>query len=342
MAYELVTNGRTQFAVDWSVVVRFVRAYHMARFRSEYTTVKTVSEATWNPFSWSLPEITTVEVDWGQVRDRANLMSFIKVNELRNVGDTNMRYVATHLMDLIGDTARYNTRFLDLQSSTQSDNMSRIEKSVSSYETQKEIAKFFRDSSADALMVGATIATGGAGAAILAGGSSLKGYARYQDSDSVSAGVLTGVGNLGFGAFKMSKGVLVVVQSVWETGTCLIEGKSFAESVATGSLKLGGYGVDKVFKVGLVKQLLGTAALPFNISFAGENVAGQFVEGVAKKLLQKQGVERGGKAVIKSVKSTDSAPAAGGSSPIQTATYHDELLLKFTIVNMDKGIGHGW
>lgn len=346
MAYELVQNSATQYAVDWPILARFVRSHEMAKHRARLASVKTVSQTTWNPFSWSLPEISSVEVPWDDVTARASVATFLRVNELRNVGDTQMRYVAIKVRDMIRETDRLNTRFLELMASTQSENMTRVNKSVASYDSKIEIAKFLRDTSADGLMVGATVLTGGAATAVLAGGSALKGYGRYEDTDNVVSGVMTGVGSFAFGAFQiggLQKGAIVIMQASWETGTCLVEGKGFAESVATGSLKLAGLGVDKVFKLGVVQSLLGKAAVPMAITLAGSDVTKKVVEGMAKKIVQKQVAERGGKMAIKAMKAGfGDTPNVERPSVLHDATYADELMLDFAVVNMDKGIGQGW
>lgn len=347
MAYEIVKNFNTEYAVDWQVIARLIRANALARYRSDLASVTTTSEASmFNPFSWSSPDIRIVEVDWEQVNARSTVELFMTLNQLRNVGDSNMPAVGRRMLDMVAETRRYNQRFLAWTGDVQSDNMARINAAVSSYDTQIGVAKFFRDTSADGLMVGATVLSGGAAAAVLAGGSTLKGVGRWEDSGSVSAGVLTGAGNLVLGVFKiggMSGGALAVLQAGQESATCLIEGKSVAEAIATGSLKLAGPAIDKVVKLPFMKTMLEKAAVPLAVQLSNSTVAEKLVADMAKKLLQKQVLERSGKAVIGSVKSVfKETPAEAPPSTLDTATIGDDILVKFAIVNMTRGIGHGW
>jgi hypothetical protein len=349
VGYQLVNNGQVQYAVDWSVVDRLLRGYWSAEMRNSYSRVVKSSEASWyNPASWALPEIAQLEVDWDLVRAQARSGSAIDAAQLRQRGDRDMRSVAKELEWKVGRGATLTTSFLDTMGALQSDNMARINRAVSSYATQIEVAKFLRDTSADGLMVGATLLSGGAAAAVLTGGSTMKGWARYQDTDNVGAAVLTGVGNLVFVAVPMEKWTLVIVQSAWESGTSLAEGKSFVESLANGTLKLAGPGSAKLVGSLGVTKMLQRAGIPIRITVAGADAAAKFVDKLGGKMVQKQVVEkRIGKPLIAAALggSSASSPSAGeapSASLVRTSTFSDDLLLKFAIVNMEKGIGWGW
>lgn len=347
MAYEIVRNGATEFAVDWTVVARLLRANSLARNRWAFSTTSTTSDSTFfNPFSWSSPDVRFIEVDWDQVTSRANVEVFVSLNQVRNVGDTNMPAVASFMLDRVAETRISNERYMTWMGSVQSDNMARINAAVSSYDTQIEVAKFFRDTSADGLMVGATVLSGGAAAVVLGGGSALKGVGRWEDTGSVSAGVMTGVGNLAVGVFKMQgmqNGALAVLQAGQESATCLVEGRSVGESLARGSLKLAGPGMDKMVQLPFMKSLLQKAALPIAARLTETSMAQKLVTDMTKKLIQKQVVERGGKAVIKAVgELLKDEPPPGPQRPIDTATIGDDLLVKLAIVNQARGIGNGW
>jgi hypothetical protein len=326
VGYQLVSNGQVQYAVDWSVVDRLLRGYWSAEMRNSYSRVVKSSEASWyNPASWALPEIAQLEVDWDLVRAQATSGSASDASELRQRGDRDMRSVAKELEWKVGRSATLTTSFLDTMGALQSDNMARINQAVSSYATQIEVAKFLRDTSADGLMVGATLLSGGAAAA-----------------------VLTGVGNLVFVAVPMEKWTLVIVQSAWESGTSLAEGKLFVESLANGALKLTGPGSAMLVGSLGVTKMLQKAGIPLRITVAGADVATNFVDKLGGKVVQKQVVEkRVGKPLIAAAlggsgASSAAAREAPGGSLVRTSTFSDDLLLKFAIVNMEKGIGWGW
>ena len=65
MSYEVIQNGNTQFYVDWSVMRRLIRSYWMANLQYYNAQEVPMSDSHWyNPMSWSLPEVSTLEVDW--------------------------------------------------------------------------------------------------------------------------------------------------------------------------------------------------------------------------------------------------------------------------------------
>jgi hypothetical protein len=329
MAYWFLQNDHGSYAIDWDIVYRIVRAYHTALAREQYATLVTTSESNWyNPFSWSLPDIRSVEVDWDRVRSSATKAADDDFNRLAEQAATrDVRDVYRELSYMVTATGSYTTAFVDWLGAVQTGNMSRINSAVDSYGTAIEVAKFVRDTSADGLMVGATILTGGAGVAVLGGGATMKGWAKFQDTADLStdrrvgAAVATGVGNFMFGAFKLGgmkltggeEAVVTILQAQWETGVALTEGKSVAASLATGSLKLAGPFVDRFFKLAPVSSLLERACAPIVItavtkSGVVENVASSVVSKTLTKVVQKQVVERFGKAGIK----TMSEPRASG------------------------------
>ena len=365
MAYWMLQNDRASYAVDWDIIHRLVRGYHRANLRDTHSRVVTTSDSTWfNPFSWSLPDIRSMEVDWDKVSTQSSTAADDDFNRLAELGTRDVRGMHRDLKWMVSDTSRRTTAFTDKLGALQTENMSRISSAVDSYGGQIEAAKFVRDTAADGLMVGATIITGGgAGVAILGSGSALKGWAKYQDTDNLSedrrlgSAFATGVGNFVFGAFKLGgrtlsvgeEAVVVIMQAKWETGVALAEGKSIGQALATGSLKLAGPFVDRVFKLLPVKTMIERACVPIVITIATkndgiENVASTMASKWLGKVAQKQGVERGGKAAIKALSGSSSTPAAEAlrhSEVIANATLSDHQLLTLAIVNMTKGIGQG-
>jgi hypothetical protein len=147
----------------------------------------------------------------------------------------------------IDEAARYKELFVDWMGDVQMQNMHNITKAVEDYESQIEIAKFVRDTSADGLMVGASVMSGGAALAFTGAGSFLKGTAMFQDTGSVGAGVMEGVGSFVFAYVKLGKTfslkqdmVLALVQAPYKTGTELAGGASFGRAALIGALKLTG------------------------------------------------------------------------------------------------------
>ena len=361
MAYWLLENDRATYAVDWDVVNRLVRGYHRSKLRDDCSQVVTTSESRWfNPFSWSLPDVRSLEVDWDKVSSRLNTAADDDFNRLAQQATRDVPSMHRDLQWMVADTSRRTAAFTDILGALQTENMIRINSAVESYEGQVQAAKFVRDTAADGLMVGASIATGGAGVAVLGGGSALKGWAKYQDTGRAGAAVLTGVGGFTFGVFKLGgtklkageEAALTILQAEWETGVALAEGKSLGKALGTGSLKLAGPFVDRFFKMGVVKSMLERACVPLRITVAAENgvenVASQLASKWLAKTTQKQVVEkRAAKAVVAALTTPATAiPSPNGdaehrSEVIERATLTDQTLLTWAIVNMSKGIGRG-
>jgi hypothetical protein len=372
MTYWLLDNDHAQYAVDWDVVLRIIRAYHRSVLRFTLAHVSTASDSAWYwPPSWSLPEIQTVEVDWERIRGGVDRYGDADFATLAEIATCNVPEMARQLRWMVAETSRFTRHFLDLQASTQSENAVRIQNAIESYSGAIEVARFVRDTSADGLMVGATIMTGGAGAALLGSASALKGYGKYQDTDSVGAAVMYGAGNFVFGAFKVGGAtlsfkqdlVLAIVQAQWESGVALVEGKSLVDALATGSLKITGPFVDRFFRLQGIQRLIGCGCIPititqkptaFGMNFArlvghldetqaARNIATTVVAKSLAKVTQKQGVERGGKKMLQRLHSAGAMPTYARSGPalMESVTLTDDTLLTLAIVNMAKGIGHG-
>jgi hypothetical protein len=372
VAYSLLANDRATYAVDWGIVERLVRSYHRSRARDLYSTVVTTSDSTWyNPFSWSLPDVRSIEVDWARVDASASDAADRDLNRMAERATVDARGMYLDLKGMVEDTSRSTNAFTDRLGALQTENMARITSAVDSYGTQIEVAKFVRDTSADGLMVGATITTGGAGVALLGGGSALKGWAKYEDTDGlttdrrVGAAVATGVGSFVFGAFKLGgaklsggqEAVLTILQAKWDTGVALLEGKSLGTAIATGSLKLAGPFVDRLFKSGAATRLFQKACVPISVTVqrvgaAGvpeiANVAATLSQKWTTKVFGKQVVERSGKAAIKTLAAPNVPPPAtlptsapARPSLLSRAILTDQTLLALAIVDMERGIGRG-
>lgn len=367
MAYSLIKNGASEFAVDWTVVDRVLRIAANAELREAYSRVTRSSESTWyNPFSWSLPEIAQVDVDWKAVESKAPLVAQQDGAQMRRLAQHDVRAMAMELQYKVAQTTRYTNAFLDQMAAVQTENSRSISRAVDSYDGQIEAAKFVRDTSADGLMVGATLLTGGAATAVLAGGSAFKGYAKFQDTAKWEAAVMEGAGSFAFGWFPMGRtlsgkqeAALVIVQGVWEVGTGVASGQTFAESVPAGVLKLAGPGVDRLFGSKAVTDMVARAPIPMKVwaseavpeAFAkmgvtsmARDVAGEFGAKLGGEVVKKQVVERFGTPVVGDLLNGAPKPARaarGNGRLLQSATPTEDLLLKFAIVNMQLGIGHG-
>jgi len=355
MAYELITSGQTQFAIDWDIVRRILRSYHTSYLQLDFGREVTMSESQWyNPMSWSLPDISHVEVDWDAVRGYAEARTESDSRDMRVEAKYNAARIALRLEDMIDSTRRNKETFVDWIGTVQTQNMQSVNRAVEDYESNIEIARFVRDTSADGLMVGATVMTGGAAVAALGGASFFKGTCKFQDTGSVGAGVMEGAGSFAFAYVKLGKTfsfkqemVLALVQAPYKTGTELVGGVTVSKAVLSGALKLTGPSVDALFKLGPAKTLFDKVAVPIVITYEGENVASKALSKFAGKMVQGRGVEGWGKKEL--LGGDDSSKDAGTSATtrrsgalIAESTLSTTYLLYLGFVNMEKGIGRGW
>src|SRR5688572_14867685 len=349
MGYELLTNGQTQFAIDWDIVSRLVRSYHTARLQMVCAREVTMSNSHWyNPMTWSLPAISHVEVDWDKVRRDADSLAVADVRNMRTEAKYNAARIARRLEDLIELTAERKETFVNWIGTVQTQNMESINKAIADYESGADIAKFVRDTSADGLMVGASVMTGAAAVAALGGASFFKGTCRFQDTGSVGAGVMQAAGSLAFAYVKLGKNftfnqdvVLALVQAPYTLGTELVGGATISKAVGSSALKLTAPAAEGLFKLGPARTLFDKVAVPVVITYGGENVASSFLTKLAGKSVQR-GLEDVGKKALNG-KSDPSGDAEPDISPrrqgqvIAQSTVSTKFLLHLAFVNMDKG-----
>jgi hypothetical protein len=356
MAYELLQNGTTQFAVDWTVVHRLLKSYHTAYLQYDTAREISASDSQWyNPMSWSLPTVSHIEVDWDFVRVEARARADEDLRNMQTEAAFNAPRVARRLEGTVEDTARRKELLVDWMGSVQTQNMVAVNKAVEDYESHIEFSKLVRDLSAEGLMVGASVMTGGGALAALGGASFFKGTCKYQDSGSVGAGVMEGAGSFVFAYVKLGKKfsfkqdmVLALVQAPYKTGTELVAGKSLSESVALGAVKLAGPGVDQLLKLGPAKTLFDRLAIPVVVTYGGKNVAAESLIGGAGILPKgaAAAIKKAGEYGAKAATASDGSPSTPGHRApgrlVGDATISDKFLLYLGFVNMTKGIGHGW
>lgn len=363
MAYELVQSGNKQFAIDWSVVRRLVRSHYLSCYQLSYAHEVTLSDSDWyNPLSWSLPDVSHVEVDWDAVRRRTDVDTDQEMRDLAKQAQSNAAAVAYRVESMVETAARNKESFIDWMGDVQTQNMKNIDKAVDDYQSHTEVARFVRDTSADGLMVGASVLSGGAALAVMGAGSTLKGTAKFQDTGSVGAAVMEGAGSFVFACVKLGKSfsfkqdmILALVQAPYKVGTELVAGSTIGKATLSGALKLTGPAVDQLFKLSPSKTLFDRVAVPITIwrktidepgHQQWKNVADEVLRKFAKEVAQKRGIEGAGKNALLRMGSSAASVAAGAShrqgSVMAEATLTNKYLLYLAFVNMDYGIGRGW
>lgn len=306
-----------------------------------------MSESHWyNPMSWALPDVSHAEVPWESVREYSERFTADDLRDMRAaVASNSAAAVARRLEEMIDVTGQKKEAFADWMGTLQTQNMQAISKAVDDYQSNVEIAKFVRDASAEGLMVGASVMTGGAAVAALGGASFFKGACKFQDTDSVGAAVMEGVGSFAFAYVKLGKSfsfkenmVLAFVQAPYKAGTELVGGESMGKALLKGGLKLTGPVTEAFFKLPPAKTLFDKVAVPIVITYQGQNVAATVLAKFTDKV-QAKGVE------VWATKNPSEKPQPAGGARgqiVAQATLSDKYLLYLAFVNMEKGIGRGW
>lgn len=353
MGYQMVNCLGTDFAVDWDVIERLNMSYWHTQYQLQHSEIVETSDRNWNPLSWSLPTMRNVEVEWDKVRQDAHAACIHDMFDYGKRATLEMRDIAIDMSYKVAKTAGNKREFANIMKGVQSDNTSAIDESVGSYQTMVDALRFVRDTSVDIVMIGSTIATGGAAAGLLGAGSTLKGVYKYQDTGSAGAAVLYGGGSLVLGVFKLDgaklgaagEAALIVAQGALETGTSLAAGDTFAKAIEKGGLKIASQGTAQlVFSSTVVKNVFDKMPIPFTVFASTKDMPPGMMVDVANSLLEKTGkklLEKGTKAGIGYMMS-GSGTAGPGAGFINEVPLENEILLKLSIVNMKKGIGHGW
>jgi hypothetical protein len=357
MSYSIVNNPGTEFAVDWDVIERLCMSYWRSHYQIIHSEPRDMSERSLNPFSWALPTITTIDVEWDKVREKAGVACIGDMFSYMKLAATDMRAVAMDMKWKVEQTAVNRRRLTNDLKDVQATNIAEMQRAESTYGGLVDACRFVRDTSTDIIAIGATVASGGAAAPLLGASSTLKGVYKYQDTGSAGAAVLYGTGSMLLGVFKLGGAkvtpgqeyALIITQGFLEAGTSLMAGDSFANAVEKGALKIASQGsAQAVFGSSMVKNVFSKMPIPFNIwstvSRKGSNVmledvAPELFKGGAKKLTEK-GVKAGLAAGSSALQNSETQRVNSGFA--DEAPLEDLLLLKLSIVNMKKGIGHGW
>lgn len=362
MSYTFVKSINAEYAVDWEVIERFCLSYWTTYHQLSLADTVKLSESSWyNPFSWSLPAIRTVDVDWDKVRTAARTACASDMSTYTYRAARDMRGIALDVKWKVEQTAANRRAFINTLKDVQSENITEMQRAESDYTGLIDACRFIRDTSADVVAIGSTIATGGAGVGLLGASSALKGVGKYQDTGKAGSAVLYGAGSMVLGAFKVSGAklttgseyTLIMAQGFLETGSSLTAGDGFAKAIQKGGLKVASAGTAQaLFSASWVKTIFSRMPIPFSVfsitSRQGVNVmetdmADTLLEKTAKKMTEK-GVSSNIKARFGSNTkgSAGSQPNSVSRGLIDEVPVEEMLLLNFGIVNMENGVGRGW
>jgi hypothetical protein len=258
-----VSRPDGRWLVEGDMLRQTIRSYTSAELflanYSEKTLAETEKESSFGEavssllFEWFVPEVKVVDMNMAKVRsDIIDLterrLQAVLVGQYKPMSQTK-----SELAQAIDKGKRDKQLFRTKTSGLQQRNNTVINEAVSKYDMAIEGAKITRDASIDTLVVGATVATGGTGGALIAiagGAGTAKGLAKYQDTNNVGAAMITGtVGAmttlLKIPADKMPKGaekigteaVIVFLDVVGDVGSDMATGKSVQDALTDATIK---------------------------------------------------------------------------------------------------------
>lgn len=306
------------------------RIVHDAAFlENKNTGAKLITEKE----GWGLPEIYHYKVDYKAARSYA---------EARRLGFNTFRKISTFYQNNRSRTSQLPTgaKMEELkeqlfameksgrdaaqalkkkQEEASRRGMKNINNKVDNWGTAVEVAKFTRNASADIILVGSAVVTGGTSTlAIGAGGSLMKGAFKYQDTGNVAAGIMEGTVSFVTvvipgpkdGMTKSMARTLIFTRAktefVGNTAVGLVEGKSLGEASLSAGVDLAlGAAADKFKGVlipedqmrSLLKASYKDIAIPVGLGLMDRSVAsakGRLTDAATRRILAMSQGKKGG------------------------------------------------
>jgi len=270
------------FMIDMDRVAKIVYSYERSTQVGLFSRRKKIIDPS---KSWSddlvLPDIYTYETDWAKVAElgKTRASEYIQslcLNDLSFQSHQNSVAVPLYnqLVYLCQQTKSNMDRYHQKLSAVSQESMRGVESNVSNWDTAIDLAKFFRDRSADALIIGGTILPPAKFA-----GAVLKVAGKYQDTGSIGQAAFEGVANIVFMSIpdpsgKRGKIVLLLAKSVTDGAKVYLEKGNIEKAIAAGLISGVSDGVlGKVLETGAAKKIFIKAALPIRTSVVSNEIA---------------------------------------------------------------------
>jgi hypothetical protein len=358
MAYRVYDMAQGQFCICWDTCCRIIKSYHRARHQVAYSKETRESQTSLvNPLSWGLPDLTYITVDWDKVREKSDedaMSDGFKLGAFAMFSDGGVDKLVRELKRMQLETRRQNDLFQSHMKQASSKSWSAMERSVSAYQGWIDGAKAVRDLSGSILIGCATAATAGGAAVLGAGaGTALKSYGKFQDTGSYGSAAIEAAQNIAFSVFPAARGVSltvkekvvkVIVSVGGDTTKALLEGRSLGTALKEGAINIpvavGGEAGKR-----MLKPVLDKVAVPVltKVITAAPEIVAKLPGDVAKKVAE----DRAKKTLQTRVREN---PARAGGQPREDVddsladelSLEDDLLLKFAVVDMSKGVGRSW
>jgi hypothetical protein len=353
MSWQAFESRSGKYIVDWETVFWLIRSCNLAEIQLDsFSAPPTSASRFYNPFSWWLPSIKEVSIDWDTVHQQAYDRAVEDYNRFFRDAKSDMPHTARGLERRIMLSGHHRREFLSRMQQVQRENMRQIREADKDYETLIEGSKWVRNTSAQTLLIISTVSSGGAAAAALGAGSVGTGLITYQDTGNVGAAVIKGTTALTVNYFKIGgaqvdlkeEAILLVVEIAADTAADVACGKDFADSLgknaATG---IAGEATGKVLTGPLrdpVKKLLSKTGVPIVITHQGENLSTAIAAKVVNKQAEEFSKRQVGKLFVQG-KPVNTKP--GGGSVVRNSTMtRMHTLLNLAIRSGTNVLQRGW
>jgi hypothetical protein len=370
VAYKLYTTAQGQFAIDWDTCCQIIRSSHRSRSQLDNASSKTESQSSLcNPLSYGLPDLTTLEVDWDAVRrttQSKTLLDAYRLGAIAEFDRNGVTRLVQELQSMQAETRSANDRFSGWQHAVSDRSLAAMRDSEKGYQSLIDGAKLIRDLSGSVLIGAATFATGGAtGAALVGGGlgTALKTTAKYQDTGSLGIAAIEAAQNIVLCVLPAARGaklaggekiVKLILGATLDTDKALLDGRELTTAIEEGvaGSVVSALG-DQVLGKGL-PLILDRVAVPVVARLLEQptKVVSDGLTAVLKKTIE----DRTKKAVQGAIKASAGAdaghlthavnrsgPDSNSWDTVMSFADRDELLLKFAVIDMAKGVGQsGW
>lgn len=352
MTYRIYDTAQGQFALCWDTCCQIIKSHHRARFQHQHSKEIPESQSQMlNPLSWGLPDLTFLSVDWDKVRQDSAASTMAdgwRLGAVATFSSDGIDTLVRELRRMQTQTRRAQDLFNASQRRASQTSLAAMNRSIGAFQSMIDGAKLVRDLSGSILIGASTAATGGLSSTVLVGagaGSALKGIAKFQDSGSYGSAAIEASQNIAFSVFQTPKAVKLVVSVAADTVKALIEGRSVGTALAEGGVNvpttLLGEGAKK-----LVGPLVEKVAVPVlaKVITTSPQILGKLPTEVGTKVM----VDRAKKAAQTAMRggTPNNLQAHEGLSTRRTLadriSIDDDLLLKFAVIDMAKGVGHSW
>jgi len=198
MRAKVITDDQgVSWAVDFDGVTHLLRSFVRAKSVSRRARLVHKTEAL-GPLGTFKITLTTVEVDYTTLGSQVNRDSKVLYGKFCEQVQHSGRRAFDTLLGFRSATVKANEDLRKMQVDASSQTSDSINSVSSSAQSWMDGARFVRDLSSTAVIVGASFLSGGAAAAVLSGGSVMKGSFTFQDkkmegkdnSEAATAGVL--------------------------------------------------------------------------------------------------------------------------------------------------------